>query len=45
MLQSTAAYRLGAVDIARQADDEVVCDRVHQVPEAGIAVQHIIQGG
>lgn len=45
VLQTTTAYRLGAVDVACQTDNEVVCDRVHQVPEAGIAIQHIIQGG
>lgn len=45
MLQTTTAYRLGAVDVTGQADDEVVCDRVHQVPEAGVAIQHVIQRG
>ena len=45
LLQTTAAYRLGAVDVAGQADDEVVGDGVHQVPEAGVAIQHIIQRG
>lgn len=45
VLQTTTAYRLGAVDIACQADDEVMCDGVHQVPEASVAVQHVIQGG
>lgn len=45
LLQTAIAYRLGAVDVAGQADDEVVCDGVHQVPEAGVAIQHIIQRG
>lgn len=43
--RSQLPYRLGAVDVAGQADDEVVCDGVHQVPEAGVAVQNVIQRG
>lgn len=35
-------YRLGTVDVACQADDEVVCDGVHQVPEAGVAIQNVV---
>lgn len=42
-LRPQPPYRLGAVDVAGQADDEVMCDGVHQVPEAGIAVQNIVQ--
>lgn len=37
------AYRLGAVNVSRQADDQVVCDGVNQVTEAGVAVEHVIQ--
>lgn len=37
------AYRLGAVNVSRQADDQVVSDGVNQVTEAGVAVQHVIQ--
>lgn len=33
----------GALDVSGQADDEVVGDGVHQVPEAGVTVQHVIQ--
>lgn len=44
-LRPQPPYRLGAVDVAGQADDEVVRDGVHQVPEAGVAVQNIIQRG
>ena len=33
------------MDVAGQADDEVVRDGVHQVPEAGVAVQDVIQRG
>lgn len=36
-------YRLGAVDVSGQADDEVMCDGVHQVSEAGVAVQDVVQ--
>ena len=44
-LRPRPPYRLGTVDVACQADDEVVCDGVHQVPEAGVAVQDVIQRG
>ena len=44
-LRPWLAYRLGAVNIAGQADDEVVRDGVHQVPEAGVAVQDVVQRG
>lgn len=37
------SYRLGAVDISCQADNQVMCDGVNQVSEAGIAVQYVIQ--
>ena len=33
------------MDVAGQADDEVVRDGVHQVPEAGVAVQNVVQRG
>ena len=39
------SYRAWAVHVSRQADDQVVCYGVHQVPEAGIAVKNVIQRG
>lgn len=33
------------MDVSCQADDQVVGDGIHQVPEAGVAIQDIIQRG
>lgn len=40
---SSASYRLGAVDVSGQADNQIVGDGVHQVSEAGVAIQHVVQ--
>lgn len=40
----SVSYRFGAVDISCQADNQVMCDGVNKVSEAGVAVQHVIQG-
>ncbi len=40
-----ALYRLWAVNIFGQADNEVMGNGIHQVAETGIAVENIVQRG
>lgn len=42
-VRKVTTYRLGAVDVSGKADDQVVCDGVDQVSEAGVAIQNVIQ--
>lgn len=44
VVSESVSYRLGTVDVSSQADNQVVCDGVDQVPEAGVAVQDVIKG-
>lgn len=37
------SYRFGTVDISCQADNQIMCDGVNQVSEAGVTVEHVIQ--